>query len=127
MPGLIVTAVEEEEEVIEISDNSAVLQESCGGLKNVEDHLGLQEKEPVSLEESQLDICVPEDDSNHLQIKENKLKVKKRIKVIEIKWKSVRRLRRKTKFFSFCEEYGGHVKVEVVRFDTSQQVWKGLM
>ena len=59
-----------------------MLQESCGGLKDVEEHLGLQEKEPVSLEERQLDICVPEDDSNHLQIKENKLKVKKLMKVI---------------------------------------------
>ena len=120
IPQLIVSAVEEEEEVIDISDNSAVLQES--GLQDFQECSRLQDKEPVSLEERQLDVCVTEDNSNHLHIKENKVKAKKLKKIIEIQWKSVRRQRRKNKFFSFCEEYGGHVKVEVVSFDTSQQV-----
>ena len=86
-----------------------------------------QQNESVSLEERQSVSVIVMGESDALEAgKENNSGVPtneaKKKKTLEVEWKPVARARRKTKFFSFCEVFGGKAEVETWALARSQQV-----
>ena len=120
------------EEMVEISDNSDIivvtdssleleelLQESLPGpvkgeseVKNVEEASGFGDGS------AQSKIV-------NLEVKSVKTKKRKREEV-QVRWRDVKRLKRKTKFFSFCEVFGGNVEVMTLGEVESRKVPKVL-
>ena len=126
----------EENSIIEISDtdfgeitnrgeDSVVkLLEDCSG-RNKE--VLEQQNKSLSLEEIQSasGIVLGKKATQEAQKEptpETIVKVVKKKKTTEVEWKLVDRTRRKIKFFSFCEMFGGKVEVETWALARSQKV-----
>ena len=129
----------EENNIIEISDSDfgeitdrgedSVIQllEDCSERNKDAGEVLEQQNESLSLEEGQSasGIVSGKNATQEAQkepISEIKVKVVKKKKTPEVEWKLVVRTRRKTKFFSFCEVFGGKVEVETWALAGSQQV-----
>ena len=130
---------EEQNRTIEISDTdfgqitdnrqdsaTKLLEDCSDSIKEVGEVLE-QQNESVSLEERQSVSVIVMGESDALEAgKENNSGVPtneaKKKKTLEVEWKPVARGRRKTKFFSFCEVFGGKAEVETWALARSQQV-----
>jgi hypothetical protein len=133
---------EDEPSIIVINDDSTE-ENSQDPEENGEDRIANGKDESVELEEKEFSCSVKvvvetssgissentiaeteeKEKEGLLEVPKPKASAPKaKKKAVEIKWKSVKRMKRKTKIFTFCETFGGPVEVEAWGAERSSMV-----